>query len=279
MLWKYLPNRSYMMDPSLREQINTAAFYEDFFVPALFQEWAPRVADGAMLRAGQRVLDVACGTGVLAREAYLRVGADGMVAGLDSNPGMLSIAERLQPMIKWRQGRAEALPYSDESFDGVVCQFGLMFFDDRLRALTEMMRVLVPGGHLSLAVWGPLESSSAYADEVILLERLAGREAAEAMYAPFVLGYPHDLALLFNRAGVASLRITTHNGRAMFPSIHSMVEADLRGWLPVMGVQLAEDQIESILQEAEQVMSAYRDDKGRVTFDAPAIIITGTKPR
>jgi ubiquinone/menaquinone biosynthesis C-methylase UbiE len=88
-----------MTVPSLHEQIKAAVAYENFFVPALFQEWAPRVADGALLRAGQRVLDVACGTGVLAQEAYLRVGAEGLVVGLDLNPGMLSVAERLEPLI------------------------------------------------------------------------------------------------------------------------------------------------------------------------------------
>ena len=111
-----------------------------------------------------------------------------------------------------------------------------------------------------------------------LPERIAGRQAAEALTAPFVLGYPHDLALLFNQAGVTSLRITTHNGRAMFPSIRSMVEADLRGWLPVMGVLLSEEQIETILQEAEQALSAYVGSNGRVAVDSPAIIVTAARP-
>lgn len=267
-----------MTDLSLQEQITAASAYEDFFVPALFQEWAPRLADVAMLRPGQQVLDVACGTGVLAREAYLRVGAEGMVAGLDINPGMLSVAEQLEPMIKWRQGKAEALPYPDNSFDAVVCQFGLPFFDDQLKAVSEMLRVLVPGGRLALAVWAALGINSAYAAEVALLDRIGGREAAEALQAPFVLGQTHDLAVIFNHAGTSSLRITKYEGRGVFPSIRAMVEADLRGWLPVMGVQLAEDKIQMILDEAEQVLKPYVVGGGKVVFDCPAIIITGTKP-
>lgn len=268
-----------MSDHSLHQQIAAATAYENFFVPALFQEWAPRLADAVMLRPGQRVLDVASGTGVLAREAYLRVGPEGMVAGLDVNPGMLSVAEQLEPMIKWRQGKAEALPYADEAFDAVVCQFGLTFFEDRSKAVSEMLRVLVPGGKLALSVWSALESSSAYAAEVELLDNFAGREAAEALQAPFVLGHTHELAVIFNHAGVASLRISKYEGRAVFPSIRSMVEADLRGWLPVMGVSLPEDKIQSILEEAETVLRTYVvDEKGTVVFDAPAILITGSKP-
>ncbi len=136
-----------MSDPSFQAQADAAAVYEEFFVPALFQEWAYRVADAVPLRPGDRVLDVACGTGVLARAVAARVSPGGSVAGLDMNPGMLTVAGRVAPAIAWRQGAAESLPYADASFDAVVSQFGLMFFADRQTALREMMRVLAPGGH------------------------------------------------------------------------------------------------------------------------------------
>jgi SAM-dependent methyltransferase len=267
-----------MTDLSLQEQIAAAAAYEEYFVPALFQEWAPRVADAAMLRPGQRVLDVACGTGVLAREALLRVGEQGLVAGLDLNPGMLSVAEQQEPLIKWRQGKAEALPYGDGSFDAVVSQFGLPFFDDRLKAVNEMLRVLVPGGRLAIAVWAALDVNSPYAAELSVLERVAGHEAAEALQAAFVLGQTHDLAVIFNHAGVASLRISTYNGRAVFPSLRAMIEADVRGFLPVFGVLLPEQTIQEVLAEAERSMNTYVAPGGRVAFDRPAIIVTGSLP-
>jgi ubiquinone/menaquinone biosynthesis C-methylase UbiE len=87
------------------------------------------------------VLDVACGTGILASEASARVGPNGYVAGVDPNPGMLAVAARIAPSIEWRKGTAELLPYPDQSFDAVVSQFGLMFFIDRHQALREMLRV------------------------------------------------------------------------------------------------------------------------------------------
>jgi SAM-dependent methyltransferase len=267
-----------MSDPTLQAQIDAANAYEKLFVPALFQEWAPRMIHAARIRSGHRALDVACGTGVLAREAASRVGPTGYVAGVDPNPGMLAVAAQLAPGIEWHHRTAESLPYDDHSFDAVVSQFGLMFFTDKHLSIREMLRVLVPGGYLAVAVWDFLENTPGYAAEVALLERIAGKRAADALRAPFVLGDRKRLATLFGGAGVASVSVTTHQGMAKFPSIRSMVEADLRGWLPVVGVVLPEDQIHRILMEAEHVLSPYVTEEGMLTFSSPAHIVTGKKP-
>ena len=267
-----------MNAPAMQVQIAATTAYEAFLVPALFHEWAPRVVAAAQLQPGYRVLDVAYGTGVLAREAASCVGSAGSVVGLDPNPGMLAVAARLAPGVAWRQGTAESLPYPDQSFDAVVSQFGLMFFTDRRQALREMLRVLVPGGHLTVAVWDSLANTPAYAAEVALLERMAGQRAADALRAPFVLGNREELATLFAGAGVASVAITTLHGTAQFPNIRSMVEADLKGWLPVRGVVLPEDQMHRILTEAEQALSPCVTAEGRVALDSPAHLVTGTTP-
>ncbi len=267
-----------MSEPTLQAQIDAANAYEALFVPALFGQWAPKVADAAQIQPGQRVLDVACGTGILAREVTSRMGSSGHVAGIDPSPGMIAVAKQLAPAIEWREGVAESLPFPDQSFDAVVSQFGLMFFTDRPQALREMLRVLVPGGRLAVAVWDSLDNIPAYAFEVALLEQTVGRRAADALRAPFVLGNPKDLATLFAEAGVASADITTHHGTAQFPSIRTMVEADLRGWLPVMGVTLTEDQIGLVLEEAEHALSAYATADGRATFHLSAHLVTAEKP-
>lgn len=259
------------------EAIAAASAYEELHVPALFEQWAVRVADAARVRDGDRVLDVACGTGVLAREAASRVGSRGAVAGIDPNPGMLAVAHRLDPGVRWRESSAESLPYDDDAFDAVVSQFGLMFFTDRSAAIREMKRVLAPGGRMAVAVWESLSRSEAYPIEVGILERVAGSEAAEALRAPFVLGDPTELEKLFRSAGVESLDVTTHRGTARFPSVRKMVEADLRGWLPVMGVVLPEGQIQQILAEAERALAHYVTADGTVRFQSPAHIVSGTK--
>ncbi len=190
---------------------------------------------------------------------------------------MLAVAEELAPKVEWREATAESLPYLDKSFDSVVSQFGLMFFSNRPQALREMSRVLKQGGRLAVAVWDSLESSDAYPLEVELLEQMAGEAAAEALRAPFVLGDKDALVTLFEGAGVESVGIETVNGTARFPSIKTMVEADLRGWLPVMGVFLKEHQIQSILEEAEIALAEFVAEDGNVEFNSPAHIVTGTR--
>ena len=132
------------LPPASSHEIIAAKFYEKCLLPALFTQYAPRVVASADVRAGHRVLDVACGTGVVSREAAAVSGEDALVTGVDISPGMLAVARDIRPTIDWRLGDAANLPFADAVFDRVVCQFGLMFFPDPGRALGEMLRVLKP---------------------------------------------------------------------------------------------------------------------------------------
>ncbi len=265
------------MDETLKGQVTRSAaeIYEEFFVPALFQEWAPRVAEAAQLAPGEKVLDVACGTGVLACEAAKRVGPSGSVAGLDRNDRMLAVARRKAPDADWRCGQAEALPFADSSFDAVISQFGLMFFEDRAKALTEMWRVLRPGGRLAVAVWDALERTPGYAAMTALLQRLFGARIANELRAPFVLGDPASLRTLFKGAGIQNVAIDTQIGKARFPSIEAWVETDVKGWTLAELIDGA--QYALLLREAKSALSSYAGADGRVMFDAPALIVTAHK--
>jgi ubiquinone/menaquinone biosynthesis C-methylase UbiE len=265
------------MEEGLQGQVTRSAaeIYEEFFVPALFRQWAPVVADAAGIKAGQRVLDVACGTGVLAREAAAR-GAS--VTGLDRNDGMLVTARRIAPAasartgVEWKTGRAEQLPFADAGFDAVVSQFGLMFFEDRSQALREMRRVLKPGGRLAVAVWDRLENSPGYAAMAGLLERLFGRRIAAELHAPFALGDAGALKALFAEAGMRDVQVTAHAGTARFPSIEAWVRTDVKGWTLA---DLIDDEQYALLQrEAATALRPYTKPDGTVAFDAPALIVT-----
>ena len=266
-----------MTEPAEQPDLAAARAYEDFLVPALFGEWGPRLAAAAELAPGQSVLDVACGTGVLARAAARAVAPTGRVTGLDPDQGMLAVARELAPALEWHQGTAEELPFPDQRFDAVVSQFGLMFFPDPAQGLREMWRVLKPGGHLAVAVWASLDDTPAYAAEVALLERVGGDAAANALRAPFVLGQLPVLQDIAAQAALPPTAVGTIVGMGRFPTIRAMVETDLRGWLPLMGITLTEAQIARILVEAEVVLRPFLGSDGTVRFDAPAHILTAQR--
>ncbi|HET9495376.1 MAG TPA: methyltransferase domain-containing protein [Chloroflexia bacterium] len=253
---------------------NPAEVYDEVFVPAALQQWAERVADAAKLQRGQRVLDVACGTGVLTRAVAERVGPEGAVVGLDRNEGMLAVARRNAPDIEWRQGNVEAMSFESRSFDAVVSQFGLIFFANR-RAVDEMTRVLRPGGHLAVAVWSRLEDSPGYAAFTDLLQRRVSAQAADEERAAFALGDPQLLRSHFEGAALSDLKIETIEGTARFDSIRSMVLAEVYGW--TLGEVMDEAQVEQLLQEAESVLQPFVTVDGTLVFPLSANILAATK--
>jgi ubiquinone/menaquinone biosynthesis C-methylase UbiE len=253
-----------------------AEVYDDFFVPALFAQWADRVVEAADLREGERVLDVACGTGVLARAAAQRVGASGGVVGVDSNEGMLAVALRRAPALDWRHATAEALPVDDASFDAVVSQFGLMFFEDRTSALREMLRAMRPGGRLVIAVWDLLEHAPGYLAMADLLQELFGVQVAQALRAPFALGDTTELRALCEEAGIAHPQISTVVGTAYFPSIAAWVQTEIKGW--VLANQLDDAQFARLLAAAEERLAVFCTPEGAVAFAIPAHLVFAIKP-
>jgi SAM-dependent methyltransferase len=262
---------------TLKGQVTQSAaeIYEDFFVPALFQEWASRVAAAARLARGDKVLDVACGTGVLAREAARRTAPGGKVTGLDRNDGMLDVARAKAPDIAWRSGQAESLPFEAAAFDAVVSQFGLMFFDDRAAALREMWRVLRPGGRLAVAVWAGLEETPGYAAMTALLQRLFGERIANELRAPYALGNTGLLLGLCAEAGIANADVQTAEGTARFPSIQSWVHTDVKGW--TLANLIDDAQYRKLQQASVPALMQFVQADGTVAFRHPAHLVTAVK--
>ncbi len=251
---------------------SAAEVYEQFFVPALFGQWPGVVLDAAGLTEGDDVLDVGCGTGVLAREAAGRLGGTGSVTGVDVNEGMLAVARTLDVPVTWRQGDAAALPFADASFDRVVSQFVLMFLPDRERGVAEMARVARAQGAVAVATWCRLEDSPGYAAMAELLDDVLGRSAAEALRPPFSLGEAEALESLLGSA-LGDVTVRRHGGTAAFPSLKAWVHTEIRGWTLADAVD--DEQYARLLHEASAALGRFVGADGRVAFPVAALVGTG----
>jgi ubiquinone/menaquinone biosynthesis C-methylase UbiE len=142
--------------------------YERLLVPLLFEPYALDLADRLVKQEPTDVLETAAGTGVLTRAMASRLPANARIVATDLNQAMLDHAQtRLsrKERLEWKQADALALPFADQSFDAVACQFGAMFFPDKLQGFKEALRVLRPGGHYFLSVWDKI-SENEFADVV-----------------------------------------------------------------------------------------------------------------
>jgi ubiquinone/menaquinone biosynthesis C-methylase UbiE len=183
--------------------------YERYFVPVIPGPLARDLVGRARLRPGERVLDVACGTGVVARLAAERVAPGGSVAGLDVNAAMLSVARTATaaaPLtIRWYESTAEAMPFPDGSFDVALCQLGLQFIPDRPAAVRELHRVLAPGGRVLISTPGPSPLFDALHD---LVRRYVSEEAATFMGMVFSLHDVGELRQLLAAAGFEAIEVS-----------------------------------------------------------------------
>jgi ubiquinone/menaquinone biosynthesis C-methylase UbiE len=192
------------------QSASAPATYQEFLVPAMFAPFAKRLVEHGCVRPGSRVLDVACGTGVVSRAAAILAGTGGSVAGVDLGEPTVAIArshpaEENAAPIDYAQADAAALPFDADDFDVALCQQGLQFFPDRAAALAEMRRVLKPGGRVAVATWKDIEPPfTAIADA---LERHVSTEAAQMMYSPNALGDGATLAGLMSDAGFREVAV------------------------------------------------------------------------
>ena len=152
-------------DSSFNDDV--ATFYQSTLVPLIFEPYAADLAARARALRPTSVLEVACGTGVVTRALASSLPDACAITATDLNPAMVAHAQRVgtRRPVSWRQADALALPYADESFDVVVCQFGAMFFPDRVAGYREIRRVLRPGGTFLFNVWNGIEHNE-FADTI-----------------------------------------------------------------------------------------------------------------
>lgn len=252
--------------------------YEKYQVPSIFEPLARIFLEQIPLQPGQRILDVACGTGIVARQAASIVGAAGHIVGVDLNAGMLEMARKHAPVngtpIEWRQGDAVSLPCPDAAFDAVLCQQGLQYFPDKVGALREMYRVLAPGGLLGISVWRAIEHSPCHLAIAKALNRYVSAKAAQTIRAVFSLGEADALRAVITDAGFREidLRSATVMRRLLPPeeSIPGLLEST-----PVGPEFTALDAVtrKTLIDEVAAALAAYRDTGGMTVPQATYIAL------
>lgn len=263
---------------SYRSYSGTAAEnYQRYFVPAIATPVSVDLLDAAGLQPGERVLDVACGTGVIARLAAERVGARGSVVGVDVAPDMIEVARSTQipsgAEIEWHEGDAESLPLPDDSFDAVLCQMGLMFINDKPAAVREFRRVLASGGRVALNTPGTIQRPMEILDEG--LARHISTDLAGFVRAVFSIHDPQVLGNLLHEAGFRKVEAKTTTTTLRLPPPVDFLWQYIN--LTPMGAfvsQAPEDAQDALEQDVVAQWQEFLDN-GSTVIHQPMVIATG----
>jgi ubiquinone/menaquinone biosynthesis C-methylase UbiE len=257
---------------------NPAENYEKYFVPAIGAPLAKELIEKADLHKGEKILDVACGTGVITRLAAEQVGPEGKVEGLDVNPGMLAVAKNLAPKkvnIEWIEANATSIPLPDNSFDVVICQLGLQFVDDKKAALKEMHRVLSPGGRLLLNLPGPTAPLFEVMDKA--LEKHISHDAAQFVETVFSLHDPKEIKKLMTRAGFHDIKIEQETKELHLPAPKDFLWQYIKS-TPLAGVVSKFDDKSCAALEYEVVNEWQKfSDNGGMRYEQKVTVVTAKK--
>jgi ubiquinone/menaquinone biosynthesis C-methylase UbiE len=218
-----------MIDGHWQLEGSSAELYQRYLVPAITAKWADDLVDRAQLRPGETVLDVACGTGVVARLAA-RKAAPGRITGLDLNAGMLAVARGVVhegAPVDWMEGSALELPFPPGHFDAVLCQLGLQFFPDQPKALREMRRVLRRPGRAALSVYSPIERTPGANAFVRALDEVLGPAASRIKRGEHSFADPGQLEKLLRGAGFNVVDVQAVEQTIVFPSVLDYVRFQL----------------------------------------------------
>lgn len=242
--------------------------YERYIVPAWMGAWAEDLVSAGKVIPGKRVLDVACGTGIVARKAALKIGTNGSITGIDVNDGMIQAARSFAARdgilsIEWLQGNALCMPFDEGGFDIVLCQQGLQFSPDPLAAVKEMYRVLAPGGTVAVSMWRAFEKIPCFKAFAHTLEGFFGEEASDPFHASCSLGDGRVIKKLMDAGGFRKVHMRLEVKVARHPSPDAFIVGYLAA-TPLAGQvsnMHAHDRLE-LFRQIKQSLRDYIDDDG-----------------
>jgi SAM-dependent methyltransferase len=253
------------------------ARYEEINVTAFFKVFAEHLVEQLSLRPGDRLLDVACGTGIVLRTARARVPDLGRAVGLDLTPSMLAVArERSGDGIEFVEGDAQQLPFGDGEFNVVTCQQGVQFMPDRTAALTEMNRVLSGGGRVAIACWQGLDRQLG-AEALIRAGDDIAPQIADVARAPFSLGRD-ELAGLVEGAGFTGVLAIDVTLDSRYPSAERLVAGFETG--SPLAFAIAELDPEIVAHWRDTAVANLREYEGPEGLVLPmtTTLVTATSP-
>ncbi len=268
-----------MSDGHWQLEGSAAELYQRYLVPSITTKWAEDLVRRAQVRAGEQVLDVACGTGVVARLAAKKA-ASGSVTGLDLNSAMLAVARSViseGAPITWMEGSALDLPFPAAHFDVVLCQLGLQFFPDQIRALQEMRRVVREPGRVALSVYSPIERTPGANAFVRALDEELGPDASRIKRGEHSFADLAQLEKLLRDAGFGSAEVQAVVQTIQFPSLLDYVRFQL---LATPMAVLLKDRpdperqaiISSVASKTATLSTASMLDGGKFTFSQEAYV-------
>jgi ubiquinone/menaquinone biosynthesis C-methylase UbiE len=257
--------------------------YQSFLVPAMFEPFAASLVVRAGIGPGDRVLDVACGTGALTRAAARAAGVDGAVVGVDLGEPTLTVARTVDAgegaaPIRYVQSDAAELPVDSDAFDAALCQQGLQFFPDRSGALIEMHRALRPGGRVAVAVWTRPEDQP-FGAVVDALERHVSQDAADAMRSPFAMDDQAELAGLLTAAGFEDVGVVAETIECTFATHTEFAPMTLAaGPVAPMFAEAPMQARRAVALEVAEALAAFALPDGRMRAPMTANVATGRRP-
>lgn len=255
---------------------NNAAFvgsipenYDRYLGPVLFEPYAADLAARLRVPEQASVLELACGTGIVTRRLLDRLKPDAKLVATDLNQAMLDYARTKfapEDPVQWRQADAIELPFEDQSFDAVVCQFGLMFFPDKHKALREVFRVLRPGGTLLFNVWDAIEQNDLARTAHEVITKFFPDNPPDFYQVPFSFYDPAEIRSHLSSAGFADIKLTL----LPFPSKSVSAQAVVQGLIhgnPIIAAIKERD--ETLIPEIEAVLeAAIADQYGAAEVEA-----------
>jgi SAM-dependent methyltransferase len=268
-----------MSDEDLSDR--AVAAYDRELVPWLFEHWADPMVDLIAPEPSSRVVDIACGSGLIVRHLVGRLGAFGRVHGVDSDAAMLAYAASSvdDGRVSWHQSDAAVLPFATSSVDRVSCHQGLQFFPDRLAALAGIRRVLEPGGRLTAATWGRLEDNPWPAALAGAVGRLLGDDASAGMSVVCDLGDPAELAASLREAGFDEVTVVEQRRTVTHEDVRVAVAGQLAALPSGSAIeQLPGEQRVELVELMCELLADHTDAAGRLNVPSTSNLAQGVNP-